>query len=187
MKTVIKATAVILSATGICLFLAACGGSSPGGAASQAAKTGGQVLPVANNPIRNNSSTPGLTIVSAAVENNVDPATGMAIADCLQLGVKNASNQAMSNFEIYYQMQDAKTGASEGYYQKLAGLSLNPGETRTIFFDNKAGAGHYPENKYSIYRTSQNEVHFTIELSAPGFKPAKSEATKGAGTGEQQD
>ena len=187
MKKATWTATALLGIVGACLSLAACGGGSPASALSPSSTASAQILPVANNPIHNNASAPGLTISSAAVENNVDPATEKAIADCLQLEVKNNSNQVMNSFEIYYRMQDAKTGASEGYYQKLAGLVINPGGASTIYFDNKNGAGHFPENRYSIYRTSQNEVSFTIELSAPGFKPAQAQATKGQGTGEQQD
>jgi len=63
-------------------------------------------------------------------------------------------------------------------------LQLAAGETKTIYFDNQTSAGHYPENKYSLYRSSQNEVDFSIQVSAPGFKPATATAKKAAGTGE---
>jgi hypothetical protein len=187
MKIIIAAIATVLAVS----VLAACQGSSSsassGSSPGATQENRGQVLPVANNPIQNNATAPGLAITSAMVENNVDPATNKPIPDCLQIEVKNSSDQTMSNLEIYYSMTDSKTGASEGYYQKLNGLSLAPGQTSTIFFDNGTSPDHYPENKYSIYRTSQNEVRFSIELSAPGFKPAASQAVKEPGTEEQSD
>ena len=164
-------------------LLTACQGNGSTNS-SAALSTGAKVLPVASNPIQNNSTVSGLIITNAMAENNIDPATNQPIPDCLQLELRNTANQPMNSFEIYYKMTDSKTGAAENYYQRLPGLSLAPGQTTTIFFDNQKSAGHYPENKYSIYRTSSNEVRFTIELSTPGFKPAFSQAIKGPGTGE---
>lgn len=143
-----------------------------------------QVLPVSINPIQNTSTQAGLIIKSAAVEDNADPVTNKAISDRLQITLQNTSTQAMSNLEIYYQMKDITTGQTEGYHQKLTGLQLAPNESKTIYFDNESGAGHYPENKYSLYRSSKNEVDFTVQISAPGFKPAEATAKKSAGTGE---
>jgi len=180
---IIAAVLIAISAV-----VSGCGGGSAGSATGDVSKTGNsQVLPVRTNPIKNSSQAPGLVIASSLVENNFDPQTKKNIPDCLQIELKNNGSQAMSNLEIFYKMTDAATGASESYYQKLNGLTLNAGESRTIFFDNGTEAGHYPENKYSIYRTSKNEVDFSIEVSAAGFKPATTEAKKAAGTGEQQD
>ena len=143
-----------------------------------------QVVPVDHNPIQNTATQAGLAISNAMVENNVDPTTGQAISDRLQFTIKNNSTQTMQNLEAYYTMKDAKTNQSESYYQKLSGLSIAPGKTQTVYFDNGTGPGHYPENRYSIYRTSQSAVNFTIEVSAPGFQPAYAHAQKGPGTGE---
>jgi len=149
-----------------------------------AATTNRQVLPITTNPITNTSQKPGLVITTAAVEDNADPATKKAISDRLQISLQNTSSQTMSSLEIYYEMKDIKTGAIEKYYQKLDGLQIAQGETKTVYFDNESGTGHYPENKYSLYRSSQNEVDFTIEVSAQGYKPTTSTAKKSVGTGE---
>jgi hypothetical protein len=146
--------------------------------------TSTQVLPVSSNPIQNTSQQPGLVITAADAENNVDPTTKQAISDRLQISLQNTSTQTMSNLEVYYQMKDAKTGQTEAYHQVLTGLQIAPNETKTVYFDNQSGEGHYPENKYSLYRSSQNEVDFTIQVSASGFKPAEATAKKSAGTGE---
>lgn len=143
-----------------------------------------QVLPVAENPIANTSTKQGLEIVSAMVENNVDPATGKDIADRLQITLKNTSSETLSDLEVYYKMTDTTTQKTEGYYQKLTGFTLAPGTEGTVFFDNETGAGHYPENKFSLYRTSANEVDFSIEVSAAGYAPAMGQAVKAVGTGE---
>ena len=157
--------------------------SDPGSGQSPVAGSS-QVLPVASNPIVNTSTQQGLEIVSAMVENNVDPATNKDIADRLQITLKNSSNETLSDLEVYYEMTDTTTQQSEGYYQKLDGFSLAPGAEGTVFFDNEAGAGHYPENKFSLYRTSANEVTFSIEVSAAGYAPAMGQAVKDVGTGE---
>jgi hypothetical protein len=143
-----------------------------------------QVLPVAQNPIVNTSTKAGLKIVSAVVENNVDPATKKDISDRLQITLRNTGNETLTNLEVYYQMTDTTSQATEGYYQRLTGFSLAPGAEGTVFFDNETGPGHYPENKFSLYRTSPNEVVFSIEVSAPGYAPAMGEAVKAVGTGE---
>lgn len=145
------------------------------------------VVPVKANPINNTSNVEGLIIVAAAAEDNTDPATKAALTDRLQLIIKNTSTKPMANLEAYYTMTDVTTKQTEGYYQKLTGLSLAAGETKTINFDGQTGAGHYPENKYSIYRSSKNEVQFNIQVSAPGFKVAVSTAKKSVGTGEKAD
>lgn len=145
------------------------------------------VVPVTKNPIVNNSTVSGLSVVSAMVQDNVDPATGKAIADRLLIKVGNASTKVATGFEIYYTMVDGVTKQSESYYQKLTGFSVKPKGIAYLNFDGKAGFGHYPENKYSIYRSSNNEVKFAIILSANGFKIATGTAVKAKGTGEKVD
>ena len=73
---------------------------------------------------------------------------------------------------------------SEGYYQALTGLTLAAKSQTTINFDNGTAPGHYPENQFSLYRSSPNQVDFTIEVSAAGVQVARGTATKSAGTGE---
>lgn len=154
----------------------------------QTVTTGSQpsvrVLPVSSNPIQDSGQQTGLVIKSAAAEDNTDPVTKQAIGDRLQITLENTSTQTIANVEVYYTMKDKKTGQTESYYQKLTGFSLAPNEIRTVAFDNETMAGHYPENKYSLYRSSHNEVEFTIQVSAPGFRSATGSAHKSAGTGE---
>jgi hypothetical protein len=162
--------------------------NNPGAAAPAAvSSTAGNVLPVTSNPIANTSTNPGLSITSAVVENNVDPATGTAMADRLQLTLKNATSTTLTGLEIYYQQTDATTGKKEAYYQKLDPLTLAPNSETTVYFDNQGTVGHYPENKFSIYRSSTNQVDFTIEASATGMKLATATAKKSPGTGEKVD
>ncbi len=181
---------VVLVASLAVLGLAGCQAAAPVPApgSSQAASGGssstGAVLPVNSNPIVNASTAPGLTIVSAAVENIVDPATKAALPDQLQVIVHNDTKKELTSFEIYYVMKDATTGKSEAYYQALTGFTLAAGATGTLSFDGKTGAGHFPENQFSIFRSSKNQVDFTIEVSAAGVKVATGTATKGVGTGE---
>lgn len=161
--------------------------STVGGAPISANSTAGTVLPVTSNPIKNTGTTPGLSITGAMVEDNVDPATGTAMADRLQMTLKNDTSQSLSGLEIYYQQKDATTGKAEAYYQKLDQLTLAANSETTIYFDNQSGAGHYPENKFSVYRNSTNQVDFTIEASATGMKLATGTAKKSPGTGEKVD
>lgn len=169
--------------------LAGCQVSSPTPASSSAAagSTTTAVLPVNSNPIVNTSTAPGLTIVSAAAEDNVDPVTKAAIDDRLQVTLKNDTTSELSTFEIYYVMKDVKTGQSEAYYQALTGFTLAAGATSTLSFDGETGPGHFPENTFSIYRSSKNQVDFTIEVSAAGVQVANATATKGSGAGDAAD
>lgn len=161
--------------------------SAPAASAPAASAAGGVVLPVAANPIVNTATAPTLAITFAGVEDLVDPATGKAIDDRLMLTLKNTGPTPMTGIEVYYEMTDVVTGAKEGYYQKLDGLSIPAGKDATVFFDNKTDPGHYPENQFSIYRSSTNEVDFAIQVSAPGAKIATATAVKATGTGEKVD
>jgi len=156
-------------------------------AASASGAPSGVVLPVASNPIVNTATAPTLAITYAAVEDNVDPATGKAIDDRLQLTLKNSGSTPLTGIEVYYEMTDVVTGAKEGYYQKVDGLSIPAGKDATVYFDNLTDPGHYPENQFSIYRSSTNEVDFAIQASAVGAKVATATAAKATGTGEKVD
>ena len=188
MKWKIIIPAAVVAVAAIAIVAAVMGGASgpaaPGANGSPSASGGSVVLPVSTNPISNTSAASGLVLVSAMAENNVDPTTQQAIADRLQVQLKNTSSSALTGFEIYYTMTDTTTKKSESYYQNLTGLSLAAGAETTIYFDNQTAPGHYPENKFSIYRSSQNQVDFTIEVSAKGVAVANGTAVKGVGTGE---
>lgn len=179
---------VALLASLSAIALAGCQASVPSPGTSQA-PTGAAsdaVLPVDSNPIVNASTAVGLT-VTAAAEDNVDPATNAAIDDRLQVTVRNETTAELSSFEIFYVMTDVTTGASESYYQDLTGFSLAAGAEDTLSFDGESGPGHFPENAFSIYRSSKNQVDFTIEVSAAGVQVAEATATRGSGEGDAAD
>lgn len=144
----------------------------------------GLTLPVTKNPIVNKGTKVGFTILSAQVQDNTDPKSKKAIPDRLALKVRNLLTKKLSNLEVFYTMKDQVTKASESYYQKLLNYSVQGKSVGYIYFDNFKGFGHFPENKFSIYRNSNNEVKFTIELSAVGFKPKFIVVTKAKGTTE---
>ena len=185
---IIIAAVIVTVAIIIGINVAGKGGTPPASAPNSAASAGtsgaSAVLPVSTNPIVNASTTPGLSIVSAMAENNVDPATKKPIADRLQVTVKNSSSSSLSGFEVFYTMTDATTKKSESYYVPLTGVTVAAGASATVFFDNKAGPNHFGENKFSLYRSSTNQVDFAIEVSAKGIAVAKGSAVKGKGTGE---
>lgn len=158
--------------------------SAPG---SSTAPTAAQVLPIASDPITNTSTAAGLSINSAAVEDNVDPVTKKAIDDRLQITLANATSAPLTNVEIYYEMTDVTTKQTEGYYMALDGVTVPSNGQSTVYFDNEPAPGHFPENKFSLYRSSVNQVDFAIEASADDVKIATATASKGAGTGEQAD
>ena len=162
--------------------LAGCQTAAPPATSSSA----GAVLPVDANPIVNASTVPGLTITAAA-EDNVDPDTKVAIDDRLQVTLRNDTTNDLTSFEVYYVMTDVVTGQSEAYYQALTGFTLPAGSEVTLSFDGEAGQGHYPENAFSLYRSSKNQVDFTVEVSAAGVQVATATATRGSGEGDAAD
>jgi hypothetical protein len=145
------------------------------------------VLPVSANPIMNSLTNSDLQIVAAGVEDLVDPITKKDMNDRLMLTLQNTGSKTLSNFEVYYEMTDAVTGITEAYYEKLTGFSLTPGAQDYVYFDNKTDAGHYPENQFSLYRSSVNQVDFKIMVSSDGAKIAEATAIKSKGTGEKAD
>ncbi|MDJ0313866.1 hypothetical protein [Arthrobacter sp. H35-D1] len=188
MKKFLRPAATLTAALIALGSLAACGSSTtptqPVASASAAAST---VLPVTTNPMDTTGTKPGLTVTGAKAEDNVDPKTKAAVADRLQFNLTNTTTAPITGLDVYYTMKDAKTGKSESYYQKLDGLTLSPGQNETIYFDNGTGPGHYPENKYSLYRNSTNKVTITILADATGYATATGTATKAPGTGEKLD
>lgn len=154
---------------------AAAGGSSAGGKA---------VLPVPKNPIANTSTAAGLTVTKVLVENNVDPATGKGTDDHLEVALKNTGAKPLTGVEVYYLISDPKTKATEGYYAKLDAVTIAPGATEVVNFDNTGRPGHVPVNKYSLYYTDKNALTIDVTASASGVKPATFTVKKDAGGAE---
>ncbi|WP_062292322.1 hypothetical protein [Demequina phytophila] len=144
------------------------------------------VLPVASDPIVDDSTTPGLEVTQVLLEDNTD-ASGADVPDCLQVTISNTSPQEATGLEMYYTMTDTTTGASESYYQALDGVTIPAGGTVTVWFDGGAGTGHFPENAYSVYRSSTNEIDFTVEVAASGLQIATGTGIKSPGGAEQAD
>lgn len=186
MKTILRPAAIVAAALIALGSLAACGSNGlpnqPVGTASAVT-----VLPVTANPMTTTGTKAGLTVTGAMAENNVDPQSKAAVPDRLQFDLTNTTTAPITGLEAYYTMKDTTTGKTESYYQKLDGITLAPGQKETVYFDNGTSPGHYPENKYSIYRNSTNQVTITLTAGASGYAPATGTATKSAGTGEKVD
>jgi hypothetical protein len=173
-----------------------CGGSGSSSASSTPAPTttaptntsssgsNAQVLPVAKNPISNTSTAAGLTITKVLVENNVSPDTGKAVDDHLEIALKNTSTKPLDKIAIYYKITDKAKGTTEGYYTKLNGLTIDPGTTSVVHFDNTGVAYHYPVNKYSLYYTDKNALVVGVTASSPTVKVATFTVNKDAGGAE---
>lgn len=164
--------------------------AAPADAASAPADTAAgaaTVLPVDTNPIVNTATDQTLQVTYAAVEDNVDPATNKPVDDNLELTLKNTGSVPLTGLEVFYEMTDVTTGAKEGYYQALDGVTIPAGQETTVFFDNGTGVGHYPDNQFSLYRTSNNEVDFAVQVSAKEAAVATATAVKSVNTGEKAD
>jgi len=93
----------------------------------------------------------------------------------------------LQNFDIYYTITDKVTNKKEAYYQKLAKLTLQPGETKSLHFDNKTEAGHYYGNMNGLYGTSRNGLRFDIILHSSNYQPLTFKVDKAKGTAEVAD
>ena len=187
MKKALSTGAVGLT---LAALLAGCGGSSSSSspattspATTPAAGTP-RVLPVATNPIADTSKAPGLAITKALVENNVSPDSGKAVVDHLEVALRNTSAKPLSQIAVYYKISDLAKGVSEGYYTKLDGVTIAPGATRVVHFDNTNATDHYPVNIYSLYYTDKNALVIDVMASSPTAKPATFAIKKDAGGAE---
>ena len=141
----------------------------------------------AENPIVNNATQVGFTIVEGLVENNVDPVTRKDASDHLEITLKNTTGKDLSGFEVYYTITDNDTQKQEGYDVKVPDFVLKAGETVVIHFDTTDGPNHVLENVNSMYRTNPNAKTFDVVVSVPGFKTETVHIHKDAGGAEEAD
>lgn len=186
MRVVPIAAAVLVSG----LVMGACssdGSNGQSGNKNLGSSASSPVLPVASNPISNSSTAAGLEIDEVLVENNED-AQGKAVDDHLEVALANNGTSELSGFEIFYTFTDRKTGASESYYfQFPAGFTIPAGARRVAHFDDSGGVDHFPENKFSLYRTSTNAQDVEVTVSAEGVAPATTSVKKDKGGPEEAD
>lgn len=190
------APALALAAIAFTVAVASgCGGSGSSSASSTPTGTttpttttpssgSAQVLPVARNPISNTSTAPGLTITKVLVENNVAADTGKAVDDHLEIALRNTSAKPLDQIGIYYTFTDKARATSEGYYAKLDGVTIQPGATRVVHFDNTGATDHFPVNRYSLYYTDKNKLVVEVTASSPTVKVATFTVNKDAGGAE---
>lgn len=134
------------------------------------------------NLITETSTTPlTVTIKDIRVEDN-------ATADHLEITLTNNGQDILNNFDIYYTITDQVANNQEAYYELLNGLTLNPGETKTIHFDNKImDTDHFFGNMNGLFGTSSNGLSFDIQLHASGYAPLHFSVDKSKGTAEVAD
>ncbi len=150
-------------------------------------RTGGPVLPVADNPISNASTVQALKIVSVLVENNVD-SSGKAAPDHLEIALSNTGTTKLTAFETFYTFTDTATGVTENYYAKLpADFTIAPDGSRTAHFDNTGAADHFPVNQFSLYYTDTNALDVSVIVSANDSALQTANVQKDAGGPETAD
>lgn len=138
---------------------------------------------LADNPIQESSPTNGFTISGLLVENNVD-ADGVGVPDHLEFKVNNTSTAVLANFDIYTTITDQTTGDVQAYYRTLPGFTVQPGETKTIHFDNTGQPDHYSVNPNSAFYTDQNGLTLNVTLHAAGYAPQTGSVNKDPGGAE---
>jgi hypothetical protein len=147
-----------------------------------------QVLPInGGNPIVNDSKVTGFSIKSAIAENNVDLTSKKIATDHLEITLKNITTKDISQFEVYYSIKDLVTNVSDSYFSKLSGFVLKAGATEAFHFDKTGQPGHYPENNYSLYRTTKNAMQIEVTVSAPSYKVESVTIMKDKGGTEKVD
>jgi hypothetical protein len=145
------------------------------------------VLPVAANPVTNNSTVQALSIDSVLVENNVDD-SGAATSDHLEIALTNTGHDELSAFEVYYTFTDPTTHDTESYYLALPdSFTITAGGTRVAHFDNTGSVDHFPVNDFSLYYTDTNALEVSVEVSAVDAATQTSTVRKDAGGAEQAD
>jgi hypothetical protein len=180
---------VTVVASGLLLAGCSSGTTTPAStSAGSQTSASAQVLPVAEDPITNSSTEPGLTISSVLVENNVNPDTNKDAADHLEIALENALTTPLSGVEVFYTIDDPTTGESESYYTDLGpDFSIPAGGERTVHFDDTGAPDHYPVNAYSLYATSTDALTITVEVSAGGVAVQTATVNKDAGGAENPD
>jgi len=144
-----------------------------------------QVLPVNANPISNSSTAPTLKITSVLVENNVDPSTGKAAEDHLEITLTNTGSVELSGFEVYTTYTDPTDKISESYYTALPStFTIAPGATRVAHFDATGAPDHFPVNKFSLYSSATNALDVEVVVSATGAAVQTTTLKKDAGGAE---
>lgn len=139
--------------------------------------------PVFTKNMISETSTMPLTInvKDVKVEDN-------ATADHLEITVVNTGSSVLTNFDIYFSITDQVDAKSEAYYELLKDLTINPGESKTIHFDNNVSElGHYYGNMNGLYGSSPNGLTFDIQLHANGYAPLHFTVDKATGTAEVAD
>lgn len=111
-----------------------------------------------------------------------------ATADHLEITLVNTGTSVLTNFDIYFSISDQVDAKTEAYYELLKDLTINPGESKTIHFDNKVSEpGHYYGNMNGLYGSSPNGLTFDIQLHANGYAPLHFTVDKATGTAEVAD
>jgi hypothetical protein len=109
-------------------------------------------------------------------------------SDHLEITLLNTGKETLKSFDIYFTITDKIDNKKETYYQKLNGLSIKPGETKTIHFDNNIKqSGHYFGNMNGLYGTSKNGLSFDIILHNNDYQPLNFKVLKAKGTAEVAD
>jgi hypothetical protein len=137
----------------------------------------------APDPLKETSTTPApVKVLDSRVEDNSNA------ADHLEIRLANTGKSVLNDFEVYFTVSDRLAPTKkEGYYVKLTRFGLQPGETKTLHFDNRSGDGHFPGNPYGLYGTSRNELEFRVRLHAQGYAVREILVKKAKGTAEVAD
>ncbi len=145
------------------------------------------------NPIPQGGKPGGIALKSGIVENNVEPGTGKATDDHLELEVQNLTDADIKGVEFFLTLKDSVTGATENTYRKLAGFTIPKKGTSVLHFlpkgslDFAAATDHFRANPNSALYKTPNEKMLRVEIAIPGFAPAKIDIKKDKGGAEVAD
>jgi hypothetical protein len=142
---------------------------------------------VADTPFQPTTGVLGFQITNILVENNYDPMAQKDAPDHLEIELQNTAGKDIGNLVAYYTIADLTSNQKEAYVLPLSGLVLKAGETKSIHFDQAEGSGHFRANPNGLYYTSQNQLRFSVTISASGYEAQTAEVTKDAGGTETAD
>lgn len=105
-----------------------------------------------------------LTVKAVQVKDNLSD-------NHLEITLCNTGNKVLTDFDIYFSMTNPIDSTTETYYEILNDLSINPGKSKTIFFDNKVSQkDHYAFNSNGLYGDSPQPQNINGWIHAKGYE-----------------
>jgi hypothetical protein len=146
-----------------------------------------------DHPVVYGTQPSGVILANAKAEDNFDPITKKDVADHIELGITNQTDQPIKGLKVILNIRDLTSKDSESYFRYLSGLTLAPQSSTTIHFsidgttDFSAKVNHFRLNPNSIYYRSMSAKDISIEVVTPFNNSTTVTIHKDKGGAEQAD